>query len=231
MQDHRLGCAWLLEALAFNLPPEPQRPRMVTPQRAPMPPIVRDPANFDRAKTASLPTPASAPKRPADAAYSTEHYAQTFVRPVDAEKPAEVETVSTNGEWNYAAPPCAGWYEVRTCRYPQRWVAHYNGSDWSNDSPIGCEMGRKERAMKKRGFSADAWRGPRLTGEAWPEPAADERTPTDEELDETQFAAWQRDRAAWNAVWDATLGTDTPLFDATPERKRAFLCAMKRISA
>jgi hypothetical protein len=202
MQVHRPDFPALIAALEANLPPEPKRAPLVTPPRPPSPSYAqqaKDLAEDDRITHALLAPPMKLVfKEPA--------YIPDFARPAEVVIGIDLgsgdETVvatlapssAVPAGWTNsrdAEPACAGWYEVEGIE-GEEWAAYYFGIGlgWSNDIEACASMESKADALEDR-FEKMDWRGPRLTGADWPEPAAPaaEEVPSVEAMNEAYAAA------------------------------------------
>ena len=72
-------------------------------------------------------------------------------------------------EWQSGPPPSVGWWPTT-----EETARHFDGLRWSIDVYINVSTVAQRRGLMRHTALADQrsirWRGPRLTGEAWPEP-------------------------------------------------------------
>lgn len=100
------------------------------------------------------------PKRPEPAALAA---------PEPKQAPAAADVPAAPTEWQSGPPPSVGWWTTTevTARY-------FDGLLWSLDTYIDRATATQRRNLMQHTALADQWsirwRGPRLTGEAWPEP-------------------------------------------------------------
>ena len=82
-------------------------------------------------------------------------------------------------EWQSGAPPSAGWYETFKPGMDEPSVSggriryrYFDGANWGCFVRPDDDFAERLRCMdpKTTGGEAVEWRGPRLTGDAWPEP-------------------------------------------------------------
>jgi hypothetical protein len=77
-------------------------------------------------------------------------------------------------EWQSTNPPCVGWYDTDdgARRLPLE-ARYWDGAVWSCAVlDETCKEWRRRIAQSHTPATIRGWRGPRLVGEAWPEPSA-----------------------------------------------------------
>lgn len=103
-----------------------------------------------------------------------DHVPAPIVGLTQAESEARGDAVTTLAqsaptEWQSGPPPSVGWWPTT-----EKTARHFDGLRWSTDVYIACaSVGRCQYLMRVPAVADQwsiRWRGPRLTGEAWPEP-------------------------------------------------------------
>lgn len=97
-----------------------------------------------------------------------------YQRPADLAR-ADVFEVLAPIEWQSGPPPSVGWWDTKDAE-ERIWpieARYWDGYAWSKAPSVSTSTQRKLYCASQRtGSQILGWRGPRLTGADWPDPAA-----------------------------------------------------------